>query len=263
MREGRFLEAETRMDEALRVVSTGSDRAEVHQARRSLYERLGRIEDAMGAEEENLNALAEIVPPAQLALNRLTGLDLYLRIGRTTEALELAEQAASQLTEQVAAARALGTVPIYVALEDPKAARHDLEGLEEFVETYRVERLRPLLDSMEAAILDLEGDHAGAVALLEMAVADQPSSPSLKRKLAASLRKAGRLDDAGAQLEASLQLDPAEPLTHLEFAHLEQDRGDPRAAIEHLDLALGTWENADPDLVEMAEALELRTVLQN
>ena len=60
-------------------------------------------------------------------------------------------------------------------------------------------------------------------------------------------RRAGRLDEAEAELREALRLVPGGPRTHVEMALLLEARGDIAGAVEHLRTALVAWETADED----------------
>ena len=71
-----------------------------------------------------------------------------------------------------------------------------------------------------------------AIAELREAAADEPLSPILITRLGTMLLFARRYDEAQAQFNRVLELDPAYPLAHLDLARLHAARGEYDAALE-------------------------------
>ena len=68
---------------------------------------------------------------------------------------------------------------------------------------------------------------------------------NMHREVGSALRKAGRLEEAEAELGEALRLRPADPHAHLEMARVLEARGDMSGAVDHLRSALAAWEPAD------------------
>jgi tetratricopeptide (TPR) repeat protein len=109
-------------------------------------------------------------------------------------------------------------------------------------------------------VLSKLGDHARAAAVFERAVAAQPQ-PSFYYNLGASLKFAGRFDEAERAYEAALSLDPDLARAHSALAALRsQTTG--RNHIERLEQSLGTvGDDVDAELhLRHALAKELEDV---
>jgi len=102
--------------------------------------------------------------------------------------------------------------------------------------------LRTALVADLGRIEEADGGYALARAHYRDALAQDDRTLDLYRRFAASSRKAGRLDEAEAGLEAALRLVPSDPYTHLEMARVLEARGDSAGAVEHLGSALLAWE---------------------
>ena len=99
------------------------------------------------------------------------------------------------------------------------------------------------------------GDYEAAIESYRAAMELDPGG-NLHRQVGRVLRKAGRLDEAEAELREALRSVPAHPRTHLEMALLLEVRGDTAGAVEHLGSALAAWENADESFEPAREARE-------
>lgn len=103
------------------------------------------------------------------------------------------------------------------------------------------------------------GTPAEAVEILERAHEVDTSDRDLQARLAASLRAAGRLDDARTLLEALVggfgrRRSPQRAAAHLELARVAQAQGDTDIATDQLELASGMDANNPAILQTLAEA---------
>lgn len=100
---------------------------------------------------------------------------------------------------------------------------------------------------------------ADAVEILERAHAVDEADRDLQARLAASLRAAGRLDDARTLLETLVggfgrRRSPQRAAAHLELARVAQAQGDTATATDQLELASGMDANNPAILQTLAEA---------
>lgn len=85
---------------------------------------------------------------------------------------------------------------------------------------------------------DQAGDHAGAVALIEQAIAVQPGEAGFHGNLATALLALGRLRDAAGAYDRALVLDPDYAEGHYNYANLLRSLGEAAAAKQHFERAL-------------------------
>lgn len=85
---------------------------------------------------------------------------------------------------------------------------------------------------------DQAGDHAGAVSLIEQAIAVQPAEAGFHGNLATALLALGRNADAAAAYARALALDSDYVEGHYNLANLLRSSGDSAAARQHFEQAL-------------------------
>lgn len=85
---------------------------------------------------------------------------------------------------------------------------------------------------------DQAGDHAGAVALIEQAIAMQPAEAGFHGNLATALLALGRGRDAAAAYARALALDPDYAEGHYNYANLLRSLGEATIARQHFERAL-------------------------
>ena len=88
-----------------------------------------------------------------------------------------------------------------------------------------------------------------------------PGNATALRHRARCLRELGRLDEAGEDLERLLALWGGDPEARVEAARYALARGEREEALAHLDAALAVWTEADPEFRPAREARALRAEL--
>jgi len=108
---------------------------------------------------------------------------------------------------------------------------------------------RPVSDDATLAAIETlasAGDHAGAVARAEAALAERPDAAALHHSRGRSLAALGRGGDARAALERATDLDPEMVAAHVALARLARLEHDVESARDHLELATH-YAPDDPD----------------
>ena len=113
--------------------------------------------------------------------------------------------------------------------------------------------LRPALLADLGRIEELDGEYEKAIRHYRDALARNPRL-DLHRPIGRAFRKAGRLEEAEAELREALRLVPSDPYSHLEIALVLEARGDTAGAKAHLGSALAAWEPADASFEPAREA---------
>ncbi|MEJ2482001.1 MAG: tetratricopeptide repeat protein, partial [Gemmatimonadota bacterium] len=90
-----------------------------------------------------------------------------------------------------------------------------------------------------------------------------PGNATALRYRARCLRELGRLDDAGEDLERLLALWGGDPEARVEAARYALARGEREEALQHLDAALAVWAEADPEFRPAQEARALRREIED
>ena len=253
---GLFDEARVGYERALDLARTPDQRAEVLDDLKGFHRFRGQLEDAIRLTDAWLDEVSQVSAPMQIVQEQLPDIDLYLDAGRHDDAVALFGTLASQLQPPLSDF----DIPywqIHLALGagDTDAARGAYHAAMDAIEAHDMGARRPRLIADLARIEEREGDYESAVANFREAVRLAPTR-NHHREIGAALRKAGRLDEAEAELREALRLVPADPRAHLELARVLETRGDAEGAREHLQSALSAWESADETFEPAREARE-------
>jgi predicted Zn-dependent protease len=148
---------------------------------------------------------------------------------------------------------------VAIVESDTVRARAAANELEQAVTELNVGLLRPLVASLDAEVLHLEGEYETSIARCDSARALQAD---LRRALlirARSERALGRSELAVQTLTEYLLQDPASPAGNLELARALVDLGHTSRALAPLEVVVDAWSRADTPSEDLDEA---RTLLE-
>ncbi len=257
---GRFDEARAGLERTGALARTPRQRAHVLDQQKEYYRFRGRMEDAIRTAEAWPRTASDAFAPLNITLRRSADIDLYLEAGRHEDAAKLLEALRSQL-------EAFGSGPFYyalfpeihIALEagELALARATHLAATDWIENWDADMLQSILIADLGRIEETAGNYEEAIRHYRDALSQDDGRLDVQdvhRRLGGALRKAGRLDEAEAQLREALRLVPSDPHTHLEMATVLEARGDIEGAASHLESALAAWEPADESFKPAREA---------
>jgi len=240
----------------LDMARTAQDRALVLGALRSAYEWRGQVANAVVFMERELAERETFTPQALSLIVRFTALGTYIDAGRPEDAERVYEQIAAQLGPPFNMMLPLGQMIIALDLEDPDRAEAAVAGVEQFVQTFGAEALRPAIVRARGRIAELRGSYAEAIRHYQTELAFDPSDMSVDRAMGRCYRKLGDYDSARQHLQASRRIVSSDPWALYELALVAAESGDEATAVEHLEAALELWKDADPEFKQAREARE-------
>lgn len=253
---GRFEDARRGYERARDRAGTPAAKASALLSLKRYHHFRGELGAAIGTMQAWLAEVSAFTDPVAMPDARVADILLYLDAGRVGEAAGILEELeAAELGTDYFLARA--RVRVALASDDVEAAR-EAHGLAfEAADSMRYGDPQLLLMEQLGRIQEHTGEFAAAAESYREALASR-RDPRVKTDLhlgaGRALRKAGRLDEAEAELRQTLLYMPAHPHAHLELALVLEARGNVAEAIEHLRSALATWENADASFEPAREA---------
>ena len=262
---GRFEQAWAGLERAGTIVRTLGQRAGVLGQTKDYYRFRGRMEDAIRTSDAWLAEVSGVYAPIDIAQRRLADIAIHLEAGRHEDAAALFEALRTQLGFDAPASDpyfvAQWRMRIALDAGDGAAARATHRDASDWVETWGADGLRPALLADLGRIEELDGEYEKAVRHYRDALARNPRL-DLHRPMGRAFRKAGRLEEAEAELRDALRLVPSDPYSHLEIALVLEARGDTIGATAHLRSALAAWEPADASFEPAREARAIMAELE-
>jgi tetratricopeptide (TPR) repeat protein len=113
---------------------------------------------------------------------------------------------------------------------------------------------RPYLLASQGKIHELRGEYEEAIDSYAEALAFAPTEVTINRSLGRCYRMLGQLAEAEKELLRNLTVTPQNPLSHYELAMVYAEGGRRSKALEHLQVALHVWSDADPDFKPAQDA---------
>ncbi len=250
------------LHQALDLARTAQDRALVLGALKRAYEWRGRVSNAVEYMERELVERETFTPQALMLIVRLSSLETYVDAGRPEEAERVYEEVAAQLGPPFNMMLPLGRMIIALSLEDADGADAAVAGVEQFVETFGAEPLRPVIAGARGRIAELHGQYEEAIQHYEAQLTFDPSDSNITRAIGRCYRKLGDYEAAERHLQESRKIVAHDPWALFELAVVASESGDVGAAAGYLESALEVWQDADPEFKEAREAREkLATLL--
>ena len=244
---GRFEEALAGLERARALARTPRQTARVLDQLKEYYRFRGQMEEAIQTAEAWLGTVSGVYTPLGIATLRFADIDIYLEAGRHKDAATLLEALRFQLKPFESDPFFVTHSELRIALEagEVAAARSTYLAEADWIEKWEAHTLQPILIADLGRIEEMVGNYEEAIRRYRDALSRDDGMLDVYRRLGSALRKAGRLDEAEAELREALRRVPSDPHTHLEMATVLDARSDVEGAVSHLGRALAAWEPAD------------------
>jgi tetratricopeptide (TPR) repeat protein len=259
---GDFDTALEYLEEGLATSTTSEQRMQALDALRSYYRQRGQARRAVEYMHSQWEEARASLPPASALLTMFNSLNTYVSAGMTKAALDTLDSVKSRLSPPLDLLSAVGDLSVAMARNDADQLEAALTGMDELIDGLGFEVLRFAQIRGGGRLLELQGDCEQAIVSYERALSLQPTSTSFYIDIGRCHRMLGNLTTAEASLQQTLNVAPYSGLTHLELAKVHIDMEDRAGAIEHLEVALRVWENADPGFERASEARQLLVDLE-
>ncbi len=262
LKTGRYDESRRIIESRLSNAKTPVDRTKILANKLVLTVLIGQTDILIETLDLLYAAMSEIMAPNVRDVQFTMSLMVLWERGRPQEFLRRVEEFSSLLAppdnKMVSFCKGIALAELG-RIED---ARKALAETVEYVDTFKVELLRPLLVYTDGYIAEAAGDLDSAVAGYRSLVESQMFQKEAGGwfMLARALRKLDRHDEALEAIAVVFDLWPEYPLGHLEMARILNAQGDTDRAREHLQKAQNAWADADADFPPAVVARELAAV---
>jgi len=252
---GNFDEARAGYERAIGLARTAAERADALERLKHYHRFRGETGAAIRVADAWLEEASSVIAPMVLSQMRAADLDIYLDAGWIADAADFLNESKTRIPPPFDNY----LVPylesrLALASGDLEAAREAHDATRQVAQAMGHGELLKSLRRLQGEIDEAGGDYESAIAHYREVMAMENPGPGLHRDLGRTLRKAGRLDEAEAELREALRPVPAHPRTHFEIALVLEARGDAVGAVEHLRTALVAWETADETYEPAREA---------
>ena len=271
-RRGLFDEAEKRVIGHLHDDLSPQQKVEVLSTQAEIAFVTGRIEDVIALNIE-INEVAKSFMPPMVRLMRIENQrsDLYSLLGRTEEAIALADKILVQLQPPMDAYLNFTYTTIYGAADNREAFRVWANKTQQ-VKDQLPPVFGPFIEFQSARLAVWDEDFDAAIAHLDSAreflsqsmlqiFHNNLSISSLHVILAELYLQASAFDNSRDTLEEILKVFPANAYAKLTYGKLHLAEGNEEAGRKALNEALEIWSEADADYLFLKEAEALMSGL--
>lgn len=271
-RRGMFDEAQRSLGEQLNDQLGPEQRVQVLSAQAEVAFVMGQIEEAIALNREINETAKSFMPPMARILgieNQLP--DLYVQLGRTEEAIAIADGLAAQLQPPLDAYINFVYTTIYSVADDREAYR-EWANKTQAVKDQLPPILMPFVEFQSANLAIWDGNFD--VAITHLDTAREMLSQSLIQIFQGNLSiwsvhvivadlylQAGAIEASRASLEDILQVFPANGYAKLTYAKLLLAEGNTEGGRKALADVLEIWSEANPDYLFLQEAQSLMSSL--
>ena len=150
-RLGRFEDARNGYEEALTLCTSPEDFTSVYAAMAGYYQVLGRIQKVLEFQDKRFTEMAKYSAPVAVQGQRMEVLYSYVEAGQEQTALDYLEEMERVLQPPMDKMIAFGYAGVHVARRDAEAAAEYLPGIDDYITTFRIEIIRYVYWTIEAA----------------------------------------------------------------------------------------------------------------
>jgi len=251
---GDFQHSEGMYLDALKISKTPDQRMGVYNALSSVYETQGQYRKSLEYAQLSLEEGKKFQPPFFAVINKIDFLGIYIKAGQKDEAFKIIEDFKSQAGPPFDRMVPLAYFGYYVELEDADKAANMLKEVEVSTQGPLFESARADIIELRGRVHELKGEYEQAIAAYEKSLEHRPTYPDTNMFIGRSYRKLQKYDKAEEYLQKNLKTSPFDPELHYELSLLYSDTKDKKKALEHLNIALSVWKNADPGSAKVEDA---------
>jgi tetratricopeptide (TPR) repeat protein len=261
--EGQFDEARDLLEQLAAEANSPQERFEVLDRQMSLCQFKGQISSIYSFLDRYVEIAGGLYSPPEVTIIHALRLPVLTEIGRADEALASIESLAANTMPPITDFVNYFRINPLIKMNRLDEVEAIINQTEATVEQLKLEVWRSRLLEARSNLADARGDYVSAARLLRECVEITPLSSRMQRRLGRVLRLQGKYGESRKVLERLLKLNPNNGRTNFEMAQLYNDTDNVSKALEHLRVALITWQDADPDFAPAKAAHELQSKLNS
>ncbi len=257
IRRGHFESAYDLYIDLLNECITHEDIVTVQHSLAAYYSLKGEINNYYKCIEKEISEWKKYLPPLVITYEKLFVLDEYANINKSTVALKILNNLKQQLETSYENIIEYGYLQIYIALEDIENIEKTLIRFSNYIQETNDHRWDYDINMAEALVHELKAEYNEAIVLYnKCAQIDPIEITSYNRNIGRCYRKMKQYKNSEEHFKQALKIFQYSPKTNYELALLYYDWGKKEKALEHLNITLDVWKDADPEYIPAQKARE-------
>jgi class 3 adenylate cyclase/tetratricopeptide (TPR) repeat protein/TolB-like protein len=253
---GNFTKAFKEYEDALKFGNTPQDSSMVYDSLEEFYEMKGQLNKSFEYMLLSSSKLEKHGDPISKHINRLFNLKKYIKVGKKKDAFQVIQSVEAELEPPFDKLLHLAYLNIYLELEDIDNILKAIEGVEELIQIFQAELYRVPIYHAKGRINEIRGEYERAIQKYKDQLELDPTDTSVNKDIGRCYRKLEKFKEAKEYLEKVLKYFPNGPKTNFELALLYNDMDKKEKALEHLNITLEVWKDADPEYIPAQKARE-------
>ena len=242
---GNFETALKSYEDALTEARTATDSTSALDGLSSYYDFRGQLDRATSYSVRSSDIIARVQPPVVVVQRQLGTAELYARAGKYDAARQIVQRVAKELKPPFNSFAALGEARLLLEMEKPAEAEQALNRVDQAIASAGFQLLRHPAVLSRGRLAELRGNCGEALTRYQEAQKLEPADATIFTAIGRCHRIMQQPALAVENIERTLRMMPANGRANYEIGLAYRDAGNRTKAIEHLQRALLTWENAD------------------
>lgn len=253
---GNYMAAFEQYQSSLNFCQTPKDSAEVYLSLSSYYETRGQINRSIEYLKMELNEGEKFQSPLVLIFGKFGFVDKYMKIGKKEMAFQTIEMMKTHLSPPLDQFLSVAKMKIYKQLEDSENLEKAIDEVEILIKTFGVEMIRSKVVNAKGKLFEIEEEFEQAALMYKKELELKPTNVKINMYIGNCYRKLTEFNEALEYFQKIVTILPFDPETHYELALLYNDMGKKEKALEHLNISLEVWKDADPEYIAVRKARE-------
>ena len=254
---GNFQKAFEQYENSLNLCKTPQDLSQVYHSLSYYHETKGQINKSIEYLHKELNENEKFQAPILILRDKIILLSKkYVQIGKKDLAFETIETIKTQLSPPFDKLISIGNLAIYLELEDTENLEKTIEELEILNKTVEGASRLSRIFFAKGKIHEIRGEFEQAILMYQKELELEPTLFHINRNIGSCYRKLHDYKQAENYLNKTIEIFPFDPDYNFELALLYHDMGKKEKALEHLNITLEVWKDADPEYIPAQKARE-------
>jgi len=254
---GKYDQVEMQYQRILNYCKTPQEKYDVHKSLSDYYALVGQMNSSLASMISQYEYFSEYTDPVNVIINSALQLNKYVKAGKANEAFEIIEGYKEELKFPINKFISMGYMSIYLATKNADDIEASIPPLEDAIQSFRYEILRPYLNIAQAKVYQLRGEYAKAIDTYKDLLQANPTEISSNRSIGVCYKELGDYEKAITYVHIVLDRSPFNAEYNYEMAAIYADMGNKEKALEYLNVSLNIWKNADANYKLAQQARDL------
>ncbi|NQV17954.1 MAG: tetratricopeptide repeat protein [Armatimonadetes bacterium] len=255
--KGELNETLKSYEEALKKASSPENKATVYHFYIRFYEQTGNLQKAVEYMHLMFEEKEKYLPIYKVLRQKIEWVYLYAKVDKAGLALEILDNIKYNHGDLLNKAASFGYLDVYLELGDVEKIKNSIEDIEKYCQTIGSEEDREYIFYAQGMIHEINHDFEQAIRSYKKQLEYDLTSTDIHWQIGRCYRKLKEFNKAEEYLLKILKREPFDPDYNYELALLYHDWGKKEKALEHLNITLDVWKDADPEYIPAQKAREL------